>query len=150
MSLGKMILRRKKAVSPVIATILLIALTVTAAAIVYFVVVPLLTVNPELVTTDYGKISGTTNQYEIELKNIGQDVANIANLEAFELTNTTDTDNPSAAYIGTDAVTFPYVINQGDTVIFVLEFAGNFTPGGQYTLTVIYDEGATLEIPFTY
>ncbi|MHA1366961.1 MAG: archaellin/type IV pilin N-terminal domain-containing protein, partial [Candidatus Heimdallarchaeota archaeon] len=39
MSLGKMILKRKKAVSPVIATILLIALTVTAAAIVYFVVV---------------------------------------------------------------------------------------------------------------
>jgi flagellin-like protein len=32
--------RRRKAVSPVIATILLIALTVTAAAIVYFVVVP--------------------------------------------------------------------------------------------------------------
>ncbi len=150
MSLGKMILKRKKAVSPVIATILLIALTVTAAAIVYFVVVPLLTGNPKLVTTDYGKVSGTTNQYEIELENIGQDVANIANLEAFELTNTTDTYNPSAAYIGTDAVTFPYIINQGDTVIFVLTFAINFTPGGQYTLTVIYDKGATLDIPFTY
>ena len=40
--------RRRKAVSPVIATILLIALTVTAAAIVYFVVVPLLRGNPEL------------------------------------------------------------------------------------------------------
>ncbi len=150
MSLGKMILRRKKAVSPVIATILLIALTVTAAAIVYFVVVPLLTGNPELVTTDYGKVTGTTDQYEIELENIGQDAANIANLEGFELTNETDTYNPTAAHIGTDAITFPYVINQGDTVTIVLTFAGNFTPGGQYTLTVIYDSGATLDISFTY
>lgn len=44
---------RRKAVSPVIATILLIALTVTAAAIVYFVVVPLLRGNGELVVMDY-------------------------------------------------------------------------------------------------
>ena len=44
---------RRKAVSPVIAVILIIALTVTAAAIVYFVVVPMLRGKGELVVMSY-------------------------------------------------------------------------------------------------
>lgn len=44
----KNFLKNKKAVSPVVATILLIALTVSAAAVVYFVVVPMLRQGQEI------------------------------------------------------------------------------------------------------
>lgn len=149
MTLGKMILKKKKAVSPVIATILLIALTVTAAAIVYFVVVPLLRSKPELVALDYGPVSGTADRYEIEIDNIGGAEANFAGLTAFEYTNDTDTYNPVQVYIGTTAVTFPYVLNAGESVTFVLDFDTTLTSGDSISLIITYDDGATLEISDT-
>ncbi|MBD3189897.1 MAG: type IV pilin [Candidatus Heimdallarchaeota archaeon] len=77
MTLGKMILRRKKAVSPVIATILLIALTVTAAAIVYFVVVPLLQKKPELVITSPSHVTGNSSRIQFTIQNIGSGDASL-------------------------------------------------------------------------
>ncbi|MCF2144244.1 MAG: type IV pilin [Candidatus Heimdallarchaeota archaeon] len=152
MTLGKMILKKNKAVSPVIATILLIALTVTAAAIVYFVVVPLLKGKPELVPLDYGKVSGTTDRYKVEIQNTGGAEANIVGLDSFDLTNTTGTIHPVAVYVGTDPVNFtsPYVLNPNDSVTFILDFDTAFTSGGTYTLTIHYDGGKTLELDFTY
>jgi len=152
MTLAKIILKKKKAVSPVIATILLIALTVTAAAIVYFVVVPLLKGKPELVPLDYGKVAGTTDRYQIEIQNTGGAEANIVGLDSFDLTNTTDTYHPVAVYIGTDPVNFtsPYVLNPNDSVTFILDFDTALTSGGAYTLTIHYDGGKTLEVAFTY
>lgn len=66
----------KRGVSPVIATILLIALTVTAAAIVYFVVVPLLQGNGELVLMSSWTLSdsdsdGNFDTLQGDLFNIG-------------------------------------------------------------------------------
>ncbi len=148
----KMILKRKKAVSPVIATILLIALTVTAAAIVYFVVVPLLQANPELAYTNNGKVSGTDNKYEVTIVNNGGAEANLAGLTAFTFTNTTDDYNPTNVYysISTEITTWPYVIGQGDTVKLIFEMPGAFTSGSTYTFTLTYDDGKSFEFSFTY
>ncbi|HUT80782.1 MAG TPA: archaellin/type IV pilin N-terminal domain-containing protein [Candidatus Bathyarchaeia archaeon] len=152
MSLGKLILKKNKAVSPVIATILLIALTVTAAAIVYFVVVPILTFKPELVTLDYGKVAGTTDRYEIEISNTGGAEATIDGLTAITLTNTTAelALNPTAVYVGAVLQVWPYVLLQGNSVTFVLDFDTALTTGVNYALTITYDQGKTLDITFTY
>lgn len=148
----KMILKRKNAVSPVIATILLIALTVTAAAIVYFVVVPLLQSNPVLAYTEHGKVAGTDNKYELTIVNNGGADANLAGLTSFTFTNTTDDYNPTHVYysISTEITTWPYVIPQGDTVTLIFEMSGAFTSGSQYTFTLAYDDGNSFNFVFTY
>jgi flagellin-like protein len=68
--------KNKRGISPVIATILLIALTVTAAAIVYFVVVPLFEGNGELVLMSSWSLTDSDNDgnfdtLEGDLINIG-------------------------------------------------------------------------------
>jgi flagellin-like protein len=72
---------RRKAVSPVIATILLIALTVAAVAIVYFVVIPLFQRNPELVPLAYEfeDSNGTdyANKLTIDVNNLGTATATL-------------------------------------------------------------------------
>ncbi len=148
----KMILKRKKAVSPVIATILLIALTVTAAAIVYFVVVPLLRSNPELAYTAHGKVAGTSNKYEVTIVNNGGADANLDGLTAFIFTNTTDDYNPTKVYysISDEITTWPYVIAQGVTVKLTFEMSSAFTAGCQYTFTLQYDSGRSFDFVFTY
>ncbi|HUT82095.1 MAG TPA: archaellin/type IV pilin N-terminal domain-containing protein [Candidatus Bathyarchaeia archaeon] len=72
----------KRAVSPVIATILIIALTVTAGAVVYFVVVPLLQGNGELVLTSSISLKdtnadGSFDTIEFDLYNIGTEFITI-------------------------------------------------------------------------
>ncbi|NHK30844.1 MAG: type IV pilin [Asgard group archaeon] len=152
MTLGKMILKRKKAVSPVIATILLIALTVTAAAIVYFVVVPLLRANPELTPISYGKVPATTDQYEVTFQNNGGAVANIDALASIELTNETITTgvNPTLVEQGSTTVTFPASVEQGGQVTWTFTFNVNFTTGSSYSLKIYYDSGKVLTINFVY
>ena len=68
--------KNKRGISPVIATILLIALTVTAAAIVYFVVVPLFKGNGELVLMSSWSLTdsdsdGNFDTLQGDLLNIG-------------------------------------------------------------------------------
>jgi flagellin-like protein len=152
MTLGKMILKRKKAVSPVIATILLIALTVTAAAIVYFVVVPLLRANPTLVATGWGKVPATTDKYEVTIQNQGGAVANIDALASIELTNETITTgiNPSVVEQGSTTVVFPAAIEQSGEVTWTFTFSINFTTGSSYSLKIYYDAGKVLTIDFVY
>ncbi|NHJ32138.1 MAG: type IV pilin [Asgard group archaeon] len=147
----KMILKRKKAVSPVIAPILLIALTVTAAAIVYFVVVPLLRANPDLVYTNHGKVAGTDNKYEIAIQNNGGADANLAGLTAFTFDNGTAYNPAHVYYSVADEITeWPYVIAQGSTVTLICEMSGAFTGGSQYTFTLEYDNGKSFDFVFTY
>lgn len=153
MTLGKLILKRNKAVSPVIATILLIALTVTAAAIVYFVVVPLLTTKPELVVIlPYGKVPATTDKYEVTIQNNGGAIANIDTLASIELTNETITTgiNPTLVEIGSIEVTFPTSIAQGGQVTWTFTFNINFSTGSSYTLKIYYDAGKVLTLDFVY
>lgn len=98
---------RRKAVSPVIATILLIALTVTAAAIVYFVVVPLLRGDGELVVMDYELSSEDETPFAdtltVSVNNIGTAEATIN-----ELTVTKD-----GVELTWNLVSEEYVIAQG-------------------------------------
>jgi len=151
MTLGKMILRRKKGVSPVIATILLIALTVTAAAIVYFVVVPLLTSKPELVPISYGKVSGTDDRYDVEFQNNGGAAANIEGITAITLDNDGTIINATHVFIGaTEIIEWPWTLAQGDSVTWTIEFDAAFIGGESYTLTITYDSGKTLDFEFTY
>ena len=138
MSLGKMILKKKKAVSPVIATILLIALTVTAAAIVYFVVVPLFAQTSELTPLSYGMEAGYTDRVYFEIKNIGGAPATFANLDAFTVTNATDTYIAIHVFVGTTEIDFttPYELAQGSTVKFSIQLAGILTASSSYEITL--------------
>ncbi len=79
----KRLYTRRKAISPVVATILLIALTVAAAAIVYFVVVPIF--NTTKLDASVVKISDTDrdslyNQIEIQFVNSGTKNINITQI----------------------------------------------------------------------
>jgi len=135
----KMILKRKKAVSPVIATILLIALTVTAAAIVYFVVVPLLRNKPEFTVLDYGVAVGNHKQYEMRIQNLGEEgeISSLTDI-VFELANGTQY-NPVKVFVGAVEVTSdtPLVtIGQASEVSIVFEFL--YELDGTYDITISY------------
>lgn len=143
MSLGKMILKKKKAVSPVIATILLIALTVTAAAIVYFVVVPLFAQKSELTPLSYGKEAGYSDRVYFEIKNIGGAPATFTSLDAFTVTNATDTYIATHVFVGTTEIDFttPYELAQGSTVKFSIQLSGILTATSNYEITITAADG---------
>jgi flagellin-like protein len=84
----------KRAVSPVIATILLIALTVSAAAIVYFVVIPLFQGNGVLVQTTDIELSDTDTDGKFDsmittIKNIGTDTVTLPTTVTVKVYNPT-------------------------------------------------------------
>ena len=146
MSLGKMILKKKKAVSPVIATILLIALTVTAAAIVYFVVVPLFAQKAEISPISYGTEAGYNDRVYFEVKNIGGAAATFANLDAFVVTNTSDSSTYTAihVFVGTTEIDFttPYELAQGATVKFSIQVDGFLLATATYEITLTHADGS--------
>ena len=142
MTLGKMILKNKKAVSPVIATILLIALTVTAAAIVYFVVVPLLTPKPQLAATSYNFVTATQNQFSMTLENIGGADATITEVQ-ITFQNGSTTNAPVVQGFTQVAVT------KGESKTVTITVSPNFVVGETYVFKVIYDGGKSLEITDT-
>jgi flagellin-like protein len=83
--LSKMLKRlyhKRKAVSPVIAAILLIALTVTAVAIVVFIVMPMLRGQPELVIMSYDFEDSNANDFAdsvtMKISNLGTEGATIS------------------------------------------------------------------------
>jgi len=67
--------RRKRAVSPVVATVLLIAITVAAAAMVWFVVMPMISGSAEpviqSVTPSGGETDGFYENIDVRVKNFG-------------------------------------------------------------------------------
>ncbi len=144
--------RRRKAVSPVIATILLIALTVTAAAIVYFVVVPLLRGNPELVLMDYEladtDASDLADELTLTLNNIGTADANLATITVIR--------NDVAANWDFEE-TDPVVVLQAqetDVVFVASSGADEFGYTELVEVVVTYDSGKTvtltIKIPATF
>ncbi|MHA1126010.1 MAG: archaellin/type IV pilin N-terminal domain-containing protein [Candidatus Heimdallarchaeota archaeon] len=149
MSLGKLILKRKKAVSPVIATILLIALTVTAAAIVYFVVVPMLEGKPSLAIRQADFVISNSSKIEITVENIGNAAATFDAFTAFQLINETGTYNPAEVQIGgLDPIAFPHELGTQQSVIFELAFAFHIDILSTYTIKVICAEGISATIAF--
>ncbi|MHA1531920.1 MAG: archaellin/type IV pilin N-terminal domain-containing protein, partial [Candidatus Heimdallarchaeota archaeon] len=144
--------RRRKAVSPVIATILLIALTVTAAAIVYFVVVPLLRGTPELIMIEYElkdtDASDLADELTMTIKNIGGADANLATITVIR--------NEEAANWEFEE-TDPVVIVQAqetDVVFLASSTADEFGYTELVEIVVTYDSGKditlTIKIPATF
>jgi flagellin-like protein len=145
MSLAKMILKRKKAVSPVIATILLIALTVTAAAIVYFVVVPMLQKKPELTIVNPGHVTGQTNQLRFTVQNIGSGEATI-DTDDITLYNVTGEADLTITIIDPASGEFPISVSSQGEQQFTIELSsGDFSSGIVYEISV---SGKSLE--YTY
>lgn len=96
----KMLKIKKKAVSPVIATILLIALVVAASAVVYFAVIPLLTGNPQLLhekTTFYDREGNKyVDKMDLSVRNIGSAKTSIEKVEVLKNTELTEWLCPNA------------------------------------------------------
>ena len=141
MSLGKMILKKKKAVSPVIATILLIALTVTAAAIVWFVVIPLINNTPkQLLITEYDFVTGTEDQYSFTVQNGLGSAITISDI-TIEFEN--GTAGPAVLDFNTTT------ISAGSVKEIVITVSPDFINGETYAFTLHYDEGATVTVTDT-
>ena len=120
---------KKRAVSPVIATVLLIALVTAAAAIVFLVVIPMLTpANAILLpksTIDNGDGNFTVT---IGVTAEGSDI----------IFNGTLTASPTVAYLEVSSTT-PMTIANGASKDVVL--IGSFTAGVKYTLTLTFVAG---------
>jgi len=123
--MNRIILKSKRAVSPVIATVLLISLVVAASAMVYFIVVPMLkgqsTVN--MIATQWFDTGGdnVADRVYLTLQNTGSASARIT-----ELNITIETENVDATVInGTnppDGYTIPIVIEATERIDLVIDF----------------------------
>ena len=135
--------RKRKAVSPVIATILIIALTVTAAAIVYFVVVPLLQGKGQLVVMDYDLENDDATPFAdtltVSVSNIGTSEATVSSVTAKK--------NGVAVNWHLEADTFVIAASESLNVICLANDATQeFGYGELATFTLLYDSGNTLDV----
>ncbi|MCG3217625.1 MAG: type IV pilin [Candidatus Heimdallarchaeota archaeon] len=136
--------RRRKAVSPVIAVVLLIALTVAAAGIIYFIVTDLLQPTPSLDFVDVYKddtdgiiIRYKANQGDITIEEVSLTLVGGAAVAEDDtwwgLGNTIPTVDEAAA---TESVT------DGNTVYVAVTVDGGI-PAGTYTVEITYDAGGS-------
>ena len=149
----KWLFKNKKAVSPVVATILLIALTVSAAAIVYFVVIPMLQQDEEILFT----INTVDNFYDYD--HDGSIDALKANIVIANTYGTGPADMGSFTYeiragevvdaweFSEAGVTIISEGSEGDVLISTMNDDNELTEGGQYTLIMTY--GAS-EVTFNF
>lgn len=121
MNLNKL-LGRKRAVSPVVAAILLIGLTVAAGAMVYFIVLPMLSGESDAddITVTFDG-NGTSLVYKFRIQNGGASDVTVASV-----TNTTKVDAGSSAVTITITSPSDGKIGAGKTENFVItvSFAG--------------------------
>lgn len=135
--------RRRKAVSPVIATILIIALTVTAAAIVYFVVVPMLKGKGQLVVMDYeledDDVTPFADTLTVSVTNIGTNDATVASVVAKK-------DGVIVNW-HLDADTYIIATSESADIICKADDAEQeFGYGELATFTFTYDNGNTIDV----
>ena len=129
----------KRGVSPVIATILLIALTVSAAAIVYFVVVPLLQGKGEMVqmsgvTLTDSDVDGFYDTATIELFNVGTDLVTLD--EDVTLLVYSPTSN-TTSWLITSNLEF-ITQEQKEITILATDDVNELAPLAQYELSITY------------
>ena len=142
MNLFKSILKKKKAVSPVIATILLISITVAAAAVIYFVVVPYLNQEAEInfgITNvdnfmDYDH-DGTVDAITAEITVVNTNGLGVANMSLFSyaVTQGSVTSNWVLTELGAIQIGDGYT---ADIVIATPDEDGELTAGEVYTLRI--------------
>lgn len=131
--------RKKRAVSPVVAAILLIGLTVAAGAIVYFIVLPMLSTETGADDVEVTWNENATNTaLKVYIKNSGS-----SDIEIQSVT-TNDTTTPITATAS------PTKIGSGKTVevTVTLSAAWTITPAAELTFT-FEDFSKTLEIAAT-
>ena len=140
----KNIFKNKKAVSPVVATILLIALTVSAAAVVYFVVVPLLNDDPEItfgISTvtefkDYDH-DGSIDAIKANIIIVTTNGLGLANMSAFtySITDGTNTYDWTHTTLGATQILDG---KSGDVILSATGSAGQLEEGFSYTLIATF------------
>ena len=120
---------KKRAVSPVIATVLLIALVTAAAAIVFLVVIPMLTPANALLLPK-STIDNLDGNFTVTIGVTaeGSDI----------VFNATVTASPTVAYLEVTSTT-PMTIANGASKDITL--IGSFTAGVKYTLTLTFVAG---------
>jgi len=121
---------KKRGVSPVIATILLIALVTAAAAIVFLVVIPMLNPAPKAIVQENNVIlAGDGLNYTVTIT---------IQAEGGDILYTGVSASPSVTYLVLDS-TEPFSITNGNTKQIV--FTGSFTVGTEYTLIIDFSSG---------
>jgi flagellin-like protein len=88
----KKLARKRRAVSPILAAVLLIGLAITAGAVLFIVVIPLITAPGGSVVFDESTTTLSASSLHLVLKNEGSVDATITNVQ---IINTTDTIVPS-------------------------------------------------------
>ena len=140
---------RRKGVSPVIAVVLLIALTVAAAAAIYLIVMPLLNPTPSLDSQAAAEYYSANDVVVLELKaNQGAVV-----ITEISVANTTDTIVETEVWWGVgSATTVPSadevaasVSVDDSSVVYIAIVLENGYVSGDYTFDVTYTaDGSTL------
>ena len=119
---------KKRGVSPVIATILLIALVTAAAAIVFLVVIPMLNPSPKAIVQETNAIkAGGNYTVYITIQAAGGDIL-----------YDDVTASPTISFLMLNS-TQPFSITNGNTKQLV--FIGTFEGGTEYTLTIDFTSG---------
>ena len=132
------LIRRRRAVSPILAAILLIGLAVAAGAVLFTVVMPLIDNPGGSVVFDESKTTLSTTAAHIVLRNDGTENAQIKTLTIGDANFT--------------FVQFPINLGQGATKDYT--FDEPLTAGTEYTITVTFTVGTdptvkTIEIKLT-
>ncbi|NPD88456.1 MAG: hypothetical protein HGN29_07015 [Asgard group archaeon] len=126
---------KKRGVSPVIATILLIALVTAAAAIVFLVVIPMLNPAPKAIVQESNVVlAGDGLNYTVTIT---------IQAEGNDILYTDVSASPIVSYLVLDS-TEPFSISNGATKQIV--FTGSFTIGIEYTLTINFSSGESTAI----
>ena len=121
------LIRRRRAVSPILAAILLIGLAVAAGAVLFTVVMPLIDNPGGSVVFDESTTKLTATNAHVVLRNEGTETAQITNIT-----------------IGTVDFTFvEFSINKGQGAI--KDYALDLTVGTDYIITVYFTVGTTTD-----
>jgi flagellin-like protein len=127
------ILKSKKALSPVVASIILIAVTVAVSIAVAAWMGALtftFTKTEELKVTN---IAWTSTGFDVTVRNTGPATLTVTALYIDDLDHTSDVTSP----------TMPRDIAKGDPKTFVVDF--NFTSGNKYTIAFLTQQGNKYE-----
>lgn len=128
---------KKRAVSPVIATVLLIALVTAAAAIVFLVVIPMLNPAPTaLITATPGSLEAGGSNRAIAVKIDALNGAlNITGVDVTGLTGVTLLDAPEGS-----SVIFDVIAKDGSQTIYIV---GAFAESTEYSIIITFESGGS-------
>ena len=136
----------KRAVSPVVATILLISLVVAASALVYFIVVPMLkgSANVDLITIQWFDSDGDTvaDVAYVTIQNSGTASATLQQINVTIDTATTNATDVENAFV--EGIELPLTVNPAERIDLVVSFdpSSNVEVGENvFRVKMVYDDG---------